>query len=340
MYHELTPDLYSATSKTFVGQVYTALGLRNIADAADSAGFGLPAALRRVRRVGEPRPDRPRGHRLLRPEAVDGRLRGRAGIASAPCARARSSGSTTRSPRAGGRGSWTSSARCRRRSHGCASSRCRPSAEHASEVRARGLGPIWVCSAVAFLLVALDGRRSRRPGRPRRRRGARVGGRATRHPRRLDVALPDRGGDPVGDPRPARRPRRARRRDARARRGDVPGRLPQSARGSVPARRRRRRRARRDDRDRVSPGRAAGAADAPRRGLRRRRRRGDAHVRRRALGAARARRRDADPRGRHRRRPSSRRGRPSSSSRTRRRCRRSTRGSSGTSRAPAGRTSF
>ena len=37
-----TPDLYSATSKTFVGQVYTALGLENIADAADSAGFGYP----------------------------------------------------------------------------------------------------------------------------------------------------------------------------------------------------------------------------------------------------------------------------------------------------------
>ena len=42
VYHELTPDLYSATSKTFVGQVYAALGLRNIADAADSAGFGYP----------------------------------------------------------------------------------------------------------------------------------------------------------------------------------------------------------------------------------------------------------------------------------------------------------
>ena len=42
VYHELTPDLYSATSKTFVGQVYTALGLRNIADAADSVGTGYP----------------------------------------------------------------------------------------------------------------------------------------------------------------------------------------------------------------------------------------------------------------------------------------------------------
>lgn len=42
VYHELTPDFYSATSKTFVGQVYAALGLRNIADAADAAGTGYP----------------------------------------------------------------------------------------------------------------------------------------------------------------------------------------------------------------------------------------------------------------------------------------------------------
>ncbi len=42
VYHELTPDLYSATSRTFVGQVYAALGLRNIADAADGAGTGYP----------------------------------------------------------------------------------------------------------------------------------------------------------------------------------------------------------------------------------------------------------------------------------------------------------
>jgi iron complex transport system substrate-binding protein len=42
VYHELTPDLYTATSKTFVGKVYAALGLRNIADAADSVGTGYP----------------------------------------------------------------------------------------------------------------------------------------------------------------------------------------------------------------------------------------------------------------------------------------------------------
>ncbi len=42
VYHELSPDFYSASSKAFVGKVYTALGLRNIADAADSAGTGFP----------------------------------------------------------------------------------------------------------------------------------------------------------------------------------------------------------------------------------------------------------------------------------------------------------
>jgi iron complex transport system substrate-binding protein len=42
VYHELTPDLYSASTKSFVGKVYGALGLRNIADAADSAGTGYP----------------------------------------------------------------------------------------------------------------------------------------------------------------------------------------------------------------------------------------------------------------------------------------------------------
>jgi cobalamin transport system substrate-binding protein len=42
VYHELTPDLYSATSSTFVGKVYAALGLRNIADAADHGGTGYP----------------------------------------------------------------------------------------------------------------------------------------------------------------------------------------------------------------------------------------------------------------------------------------------------------
>jgi iron complex transport system substrate-binding protein len=41
-YHELSPDLYSATSTTFIGQIYGLLGLKNVADAADSGGSGYP----------------------------------------------------------------------------------------------------------------------------------------------------------------------------------------------------------------------------------------------------------------------------------------------------------
>lgn len=42
VYHELSPDFYSASSKSFVGKVYALLGLKNIADAADAAGTGYP----------------------------------------------------------------------------------------------------------------------------------------------------------------------------------------------------------------------------------------------------------------------------------------------------------
>jgi iron complex transport system substrate-binding protein len=41
-YHELDKNLYTATSKTFIGQLYAQLGLRNIADAADKDGSGYP----------------------------------------------------------------------------------------------------------------------------------------------------------------------------------------------------------------------------------------------------------------------------------------------------------
>jgi iron complex transport system substrate-binding protein len=42
VYHELEPDLYSATSKTFIGQIYSKFGLKNIADAADTGATGYP----------------------------------------------------------------------------------------------------------------------------------------------------------------------------------------------------------------------------------------------------------------------------------------------------------
>ncbi|MEV5764358.1 ABC transporter substrate-binding protein [Micromonospora sp. NPDC052213] len=37
-YHELGPELYTATSKTFIGSLYTMAGLENIADPADADG--------------------------------------------------------------------------------------------------------------------------------------------------------------------------------------------------------------------------------------------------------------------------------------------------------------
>ena len=41
-YHELDPTYFSATSKTFIGAVYSMLGLRNIADPADVDSSGYP----------------------------------------------------------------------------------------------------------------------------------------------------------------------------------------------------------------------------------------------------------------------------------------------------------
>jgi iron complex transport system substrate-binding protein len=42
VFHELSPDYYSATSSTFIGRIYKLFGFRNIADAADSSHSGYP----------------------------------------------------------------------------------------------------------------------------------------------------------------------------------------------------------------------------------------------------------------------------------------------------------
>jgi cobalamin transport system substrate-binding protein len=42
VYHELGPDYYSATSQTFIGSIYTALGAKNIADGAGKKAPGYP----------------------------------------------------------------------------------------------------------------------------------------------------------------------------------------------------------------------------------------------------------------------------------------------------------
>jgi iron complex transport system substrate-binding protein len=41
-YHELDKNLYTATSSTFIGQLYEQLGMKNVADAADKEGTGYP----------------------------------------------------------------------------------------------------------------------------------------------------------------------------------------------------------------------------------------------------------------------------------------------------------
>jgi iron complex transport system substrate-binding protein len=41
-YYELDPALYTASSKTFIGSLFTQAGLVNVADAADSSGSGYP----------------------------------------------------------------------------------------------------------------------------------------------------------------------------------------------------------------------------------------------------------------------------------------------------------
>ena len=42
VFHELSPDYYSATSATFIGRVYKLFGFTNIADSADASHTGYP----------------------------------------------------------------------------------------------------------------------------------------------------------------------------------------------------------------------------------------------------------------------------------------------------------
>ena len=41
-YHELDPTFFSADSTTFIGQIYSLIGLENVADGDDSESFGFP----------------------------------------------------------------------------------------------------------------------------------------------------------------------------------------------------------------------------------------------------------------------------------------------------------
>ena len=70
VYHELDQTHYSASSHTFIGQLYTLLGLHNIADRRQ--GERLPAAVQRACDCGRSGPDCARRHGLLRSVGGDG----------------------------------------------------------------------------------------------------------------------------------------------------------------------------------------------------------------------------------------------------------------------------
>ena len=59
VYHELDQTYYSATSHSFLGQIYALLGLHDIADAAPGSN-PYPQLSSGIRDLREPRPDRPR----------------------------------------------------------------------------------------------------------------------------------------------------------------------------------------------------------------------------------------------------------------------------------------
>ena len=113
VFHELSPDFYSATSSTFIGRIYRLFGFRNIADAADTSHSGYPQLSAEYIVACEPRHRRARRLRLLRADGRDRRRAAGLAAASRRCATSASSRSTTASRRAGGRASSTSRASSR-----------------------------------------------------------------------------------------------------------------------------------------------------------------------------------------------------------------------------------
>ncbi len=70
IFHEVSFDLFSSTSTTFIGQLYALFGVENIAGPRRRGGLRLPAAVGRVHPRSRPRHDLPR-RRALRGERRD-----------------------------------------------------------------------------------------------------------------------------------------------------------------------------------------------------------------------------------------------------------------------------
>ena len=230
-------------------------GLSNIADAADDPS-GYPQLSNGSDHRRQPRPDLPRRHEVLRAEPRDAQGPPGLGRHHAPSRRATSSPWTTTSRRAGGHASSTTRGRSTMLSNRSPS----PPAEAIETLPAAAAVGVDADACAGAPrprpAVGADRRRRRRRGVPRRRdagagRSDVVAGAAgpARSPpgdrhrqRRHRVAVEHHlaGADA------ARRARRHRRGDAVAGRRQLPGRVPQPARRSVPARRGGRRRARGD----------------------------------------------------------------------------------------------
>ena len=66
IFHEVSFDLFSSTSTTFIGQLYALFGVENIADPADEEGFGFPQLSAEYILEADPRHHLPRRRPLRR----------------------------------------------------------------------------------------------------------------------------------------------------------------------------------------------------------------------------------------------------------------------------------
>ena len=237
VFHELSPDYYSATSKTFIGRIYALFGFRNIADNAGGAG------------------DYPQlsGEYILAadPDVVV--------LADTICCKQTAATGARAAGLAGDLGGQAQPGDRGQRRHrvalGPAHRRLR--ADRGAGRRARHVTRrrciVSTVAAVGFVLAAVAAGMlvGAVPLEPLSVLGATA--RPAAADRRRRRAGRDRADDPVRAAAAARRPRARRGLDAGARRRRLPGRVPQPARRPVPARDRGRRRPRRDDRHRLRP---------------------------------------------------------------------------------------
>ena len=362
IYHELSSDGYSASSSTFIGQIYELFGLRNIADTAEEPS-GYPQL--NAETIIQNNPDlifladtKCCGESLETVAARDGWDQITA-VQNGHVFAMDDDVASRWGPRFVEYAQQVHDAVEQalvpdRLTAAAVAARSLTHSAHAVQVDAGTVPPAVPASVDASLpgngrWYAVGGHVRRRGGRRRRddrpgrarlvagaARAARPAAARVRRQRR-DRRRVEHRVDGADATRPARRPRRG---DAVARRGELPGRVPQPARRALPARRGGRRRPRRDARVHGDARLDAGLARRPGagRGVRRRPRDGVRDVRRRRVLRRQPHRCDARARRRRRVGARERGRRRSSCSATSTSSARSTRGSSAGSRRRSGTT--